>query len=365
MRIESVESLVRDNIVVVRVRTDDGVVGIGQSAPYQAETTAHVLHAVVARFFLGRDPWDVEALVDGCLRETYKFPSSFILRALAGVDTACWDILGKSAGVPVYKLLGGQARPRVPVYASSMLRSTSPAQEADRLAALVQEHGFGGVKVRVGDAMGRDTDAAPGRTEALVPLMRQVLGPDVAISADANGGYSPGRAVQVGRLLEEHGYFHFEEPVPFGDVEQLARVTTALDIPVSGGEQDTLLPQFHRLLTTGAVDIIQPDIGYLGGVSRARKVAVLAEAVGLPCTPHCANDSLLQVFSLHLAAAAPACFQRQEWSIEDTPWTRHLYGPKPQVHDGQVALPTEPGWGVELHPELLRDATLTTSEVRG
>lgn len=362
MRIESVETLVRGQVAVVRVRTDEGLVGIGQAAPYEASTTAYVLHAIVARFFVGRDPWDVEAIVDECLRETYKFPSSFILRALGGLDTACWDILGQAAGVPVYKLLGGRARSSVPMYASSMLRSISPADEAERLAALVAEQGFGGVKIRVAEAMGRDGDAAPGRTEQIIPLMREVLGADVAISADANGGFTPGRAVQVGRLLEEQGYFHFEEPVPFGDLDQTRRVADALDIPVSGGEQDTLLAQFHRMLSTGAVDIVQPDIGYIGGVSRARKVAVLAEAVGLPCTPHCANDSLLQVFSLHLAAAMPACHQRQEWSIESTSWTEQLYAPMLQVEDGRVALPTAPGWGIELDPAFLRDAVSTITD---
>ncbi|MCL1871086.1 MAG: mandelate racemase/muconate lactonizing enzyme family protein [Promicromonosporaceae bacterium] len=361
MRIEQIETLVRGNLAVVRVRTDDGAVGVGQAAPYEAATTAHVLHEIVAGYFLGQDPWDVEALVDHCLRQTYKFPSSFILRALAGIDTACWDVLGKAAGVPVYKLLGGNARESVPVYASSMLRSISPADEADRMAMLIDEQGFGGVKIRVGEAMGRDVDAAPGRTEAIVPLMRHVLGDDVAISADANGGFSPGHAVQVGRLLERHGYFHYEEPVPFGDVEQMRRVADALDISVSGGEQDTLLPQFHRLLSTGAVDIVQPDIGYLGGVSRARKVAVLAEAIGLPCTPHCANDSLLQVFTVHLAAAMPACHQRQEWSIEQTAWTQGVYAPLMQVHNGLVALPTEPGWGVSLDPDFERVAVTTAS----
>lgn len=362
MKITRIETLLRGPLAVVVVRTDDGLQGIGQTAPYEAVTTVHVLHTMVAPFFLGKDPWDVEALVDECLRTHYKFPSSFLLRALAGVDTALWDVLGRATGQPVAKLLGGHARTSVPMYASSMRRDISPEQEAERLAAAIDSQGFGAVKIRVGDAMGRDRDAAPGRTERIIAHTRAALGDDVDLSADANGGFSAGRAIRTGRMLEEHGYFHFEEPCAFTDLERTAQVADALDIPVSGGEQDNSLPQFQRMITSGAVDIVQPDIGYIGGVSRARKVAVLAEAAGVPCTPHCANDSLLQVFSLHLATAMPACVHPQEWSIENTPWTRTVYAPVLEVVDGSVAAPTAPGWGVELESAFLRAAERAVSE---
>jgi L-alanine-DL-glutamate epimerase-like enolase superfamily enzyme len=332
------------------------VVGIGQTAPYEAAVTADVLHTLVAPYFVGRAVWDIEAVVDSFLRQMYKFPSSFILRAIAGIDTAAWDALGVVTGQPVAKLIGGQARDSVPMYASSMLRSITPEAEAERMVRLVEEQGFGAVKIRVGEAMGRDQDAAPGRTERIIPLMRATLGTGIDISADANGGYSPGQAVRVGRALEEHGYFHFEEPVAFTDIDQMTRLAQTLDIAVSGGEQDTSIPQFQRLLSSGAVDIIQPDIGYIGGIGRARQVALMADAHGIPCTAHCANDSLLQVFSLHLATAMPSCYQRQEWSVECTDWTQGVYEPMLTVRDGAVAAPTAPGWGIELLPEFIRQA---------
>ncbi len=361
MIIDRIETLQRGDIGVVRVCTDDGIVGIGQTAPYRTQLSLHVLHEMVAPFFLGTDPWDVEALVDELLRAEYKFPGSFVLRAVGGVETAIWDVLGKAAGVPVAKLLGGALRTSVPVYASSMRRDIAPEEEAERILEHVRTRGFTGAKIRVGASMGRDHDAAPGRTERIVRVVRELVGDEVALSADANGGFSPGRAVQVGRMLEHHGYFHFEEPCPFEDVEGTARVAAALDIPVSGGEQDTVLRHFARMIAMDAVDIVQPDIGYLGGVSRARKVAVLAEAAGIPCTPHCANDSLLQVFTLHLAAAMPACTQRQEWSIEQTAWTRDVYTPLLEVVDGAVAVPTRPGWGVELLPTFEREAEIVVA----
>lgn len=356
MIIDRIETLVRGELAVVRVTTRDGDIGIGQAAPYEAALTAHVLHEMVAPWFLGRNAWDAEALVDDALRVSYKFPSSFILRAIAGIETALWDLQARRAGEPVWRLLGGAARESVPVYASSMIRSISPEEEADRIAALAAEHGYRAAKIRVGDAMGRDVDAAPGRTERIIPRMRAVLGDEFLLSADANGGYTAGAAIRVGRLLEEHGYFHFEEPCPFPEIEQTAAVAAALDIPVSGGEQDTVLSHFARMISGRVVDIIQPDIGYLGGVSRARKVAVLAEAAGIPCTPHCANASLLRVFTLHLALAMPSCIHPQEWSIERVPWVEGVYSPMPEVVDGRVVAPREPGWGVELEPGFLAAA---------
>lgn len=356
-RIDRIETFLREQVLVVRVTTDDGREGWGQAAPYQAGLTEHVLHEMVAPMFLGADPWDVEALVHRTLRANHKFLGGFLHRAVGGIDTALWDLNAKSAGVPVYKLLGGASRTSIPVYVSSMIRTTTPEEEAARIQEQIVARGFRAVKTRVGQEMGADEDAWPGRTARIIKVMRESLGDDIELSADANGGFSVGHAVRVGRMLEDYGYFHFEEPVPYPDIEGTAHVTATLDIPVSGGEQDYSLSQFRRMLGMRAVDIVQPDVGYIGGVSRARKVAIMAEAAGIPCTPHCANHSLLQVFSLHLAIAMPACSQYQEWSAESPAWQRDLYSPLPEVIDGEVAAPTLPGWGVEIDSAFLRSTS--------
>ncbi len=357
MKIERIETHLAPNLAVVRVFTDDGAEGVGQTSPYMADITVDVLHKMVAPCFLGEDPWQVERLVQACLTRHYKFPGSFICRALCGVDTALWDLLGQVTGQPVHQLLGGAARRTVPMYASSMSRKITPEQEGRRLAELVSTHGFRCVKVRIGDVMGRDQDAVPGRTEALIPLVREALGETVDINADANGGFSVPRAIKVGRLLEQYGYFHFEEPCPYPQLENTAQVAAALDIPVAGGEQDNVIEQFQRMIRMRAVDIVQPDIGYIGGLSRARRVAEMAEHAGIPCTPHCANQSLLQVFTLHLAAAMPACTQYQEWSIEtDQTWADDIYEPRLQVVDGAVAISDRPGWGITILPAFLKRA---------
>lgn len=353
MKIDSIETFLGDQVAIVRVRTDDGAEGFGQTSPFAPDISVHALHRLVAPFFIGKDPWDLEALSTNCLRKQYKFPGTFILRALCGIDTAIWDLLGKVTDKPVYKLIGGEVRRSIPVYASSMSRTITPEAEAERIKELRATQGFRAAKIRIGEVMGDDVDAAPGRTERMIKVMREEMGDDFDINADANSGFSVSRAIRVGRILEEYGYFHYEEPCPYPQIEDTAKVAAALDIPVAGGEQDNSLPQFRRMLEMGAVDIVQPDIGYIGGISRARIVARMAEVAGIPCTPHCSNQSMLQMFTLHLVAAMPACTQYQEWGIENNAWTEDLYGPMPQVVDGLVTLSDRPGWGVDISPTVL------------
>lgn len=366
MKIERIETLLTPErtVAVVRVYTDDGAEGIGQTAWNKPEISAAVLHELVAPVFLDQNPWDVQSLVHRCLTKNYKFTGTFLYRALCGVETALWDLLGKVTGQPVYRLLGGAVRTEVPMYASSLSRAITPEGEAERMAGLVAEHGFRCVKVKIGNRMGRDRDVSPGRTERLIPAMREALGDAVDISADANGGFSPHRAVKVGRLLEAYSYFHFEEPCPFDELENTASVAAALDIPVAGGEQDNSLEHFKRMIDLRAVDIVQVDVGYVGGITRARKVAELAELAGMPCTPHCSNHSLLQVFVLHLAAAMPACYHYQEWRADDDqPWTKELYEPHLQVVNGAVKLPEAPGWGITLQSAYLAKAEVQVSQL--
>ena len=349
------------SLALVRVRTDDGAEGWGQTSAYLADLAVEMLHTRLARWFIGTDARDLEATETRLVRTEYKHWGTVLFRALCGIDTAIWDLLGRVSGVPVYRLLGGAVRTRLPVYGSSMVRHLSAGEETERMLALRERHGFEAFKLRVGEPMGEDRESWPGRDRELIVRARADLGDGVDLLADANGGFTPGRAIAVGRLLEEQGYVHFEEPCPYDQYEQTAQVARVLDIPVAGGEQDYSLPQLRRIVTTGVVDIVQPDVGYIGGVSRMRQVAVMAEAAGIPFTAHCANRSLLQIFSLHVAAAAPAATQRQEWSIENVAWTDDLFSGLPEVRDGHVELSEGPGWGIEIDRGFLRRARQRTS----
>lgn len=355
-KVTSVETFSTQNISVVRIRTDDGLEGWGQVAPYNADITAAILHRQMAQHVLGVDPSDVDALVERCVIAAHKFPGSYTCRAVAGIDTALWDLAAKRAGKSVSALLGG-TKTRIPVYGSSMRRDITPEAEAERLARLRDEKGFGAFKIRVGNNFGNDVDRWPGRTEAVVPTVRKAIGDDVELLCDANSGFTPKRAIEVGRMLEDNRVGHFEEPVPYPELEWAAEVAAALDVPVSQGEQEVDLAQFRRMIRMGAADIVQPDVCYVGGISRARAVARMAEAAGLPCTPHAANRSMVTVFTIHLQAALPNAGHFMEFSIEETPWLDDLFASDPfEVEGGEVTVPQGLGWGVEINKNWLAKA---------
>jgi L-alanine-DL-glutamate epimerase-like enolase superfamily enzyme len=355
VRITSVETFGLPEVALVHVRTDDGAKGWGQVAPYHADTTVEVLHRQIAPHALGRDPLELERLVEEIPEREHKFRGPHLFRALGGLETALWDLRGRVEGRSVRELLGGERR-TVRAYASSMRRDITAEDEARRLADLRVRHGFDAFKVRIGKECGHDEDEWPGRTEAVVRQVRSALGDDVALLVDANSCYSPANAIEVGRLLDEHGVVHFEEPCPWWRLDWTREVTEALDLDVAGGEQDWDEESWRHIVETRVVDVVQPDVCYAGGLTRTLRVAELSAAAGLPCTPHCANHSLVLVFTLHLLAAIELPGPYLEFSIEpdaDYPWQEGMYEPRPRVVDGSVAVPDGPGWGVEISPDWL------------
>jgi len=362
--ITSIETFCQGSqLCVVRITTSDGMQGYGQTAPFDADITATVLHRKLARLALGADLGQFEEIADRCIEANYKFPWSFVCRALAGIDTAIWDLLGKRAGKSVCTLLGGAARP-LAVYGSSMRRDIAPADEAARLKKLRDWLGFKAFKIRVGKVCGRDEDAAPGRTPALIPAVRKAVGDGVSLKADANSCYRPPKAIEVGRMLEDYNYSHFEEPCPYWELEWTAEVARALEkIPVAGGEQDNDLAQWRRMIAMRAVDIVQPDVCYVGGFTRALRVADMAHRANIPCVPHSANLSLIIIFTLHLMGAIPNAGPHVEFTIEGPGFAAGLYDPLPEVRDGAVRIPEGPGWGVTVNPNWLQKAVRQVSQL--
>jgi L-alanine-DL-glutamate epimerase-like enolase superfamily enzyme len=358
VRIAEIDTYTTEWVGFVRVRTDEGAEGWGQLSPYNADISGAVLHRQVAPHVLGLPVEEFDGMGTSVLEAEHKFPGSYVCRAFGGVDTAVWDLRAKLAEVPVCTLAGGTPRPWR-TYASSMRRDISPADEAARLAALREDQGFDAFKVRIGKEVGHDQDEWPGRTEALLAAVRGALGPDAALLVDANSCYTPRRAIQVGRLLEQHGVRHFEEPCPYWRIEWTAQVTAALDLDVAGGEQDCFLWQWERIVGLPSVRIVQPDVCYVGGFTRALAVARMAAAAGLRCVPHSANLSLVTHFAQHLMCAIPNPGEYIELTIEgaaDYPWQYDLYHPALEVKRGALPAPCAPGWGVELNPRWLARA---------
>jgi L-alanine-DL-glutamate epimerase-like enolase superfamily enzyme len=363
-RISSIETFNDEFVCFVRVTAEDGAFGWGQTSPYNADITAEILHRQVAPWALGHPADDIEGVIDLVERREHKYPGSYRCRALAGLDTALWDLAGRRAEKPVAVLLGGKTGP-IRAYASSMRRDISPEAEALRLTRACAELGFTAAKWRIGAECGQDADEWPGRTEAIVPALSRALGDGVAKLVDANSGFSVPRAIDVGHLLQDHGIVHYEEPVPWWDLDATAEVAAALDIDVTGGEQDWDIATWRRMIDIRAVDVVQPDIMYMGGLTRTLRVARMAAAAGLPCTPHSANLSLVTICTMHLLAALPNAGPYLELSIEGAdyyPWQTDLFLGDPfAVSAGHVALPEAPGWGVEINPRWLDRATYKKS----
>jgi L-alanine-DL-glutamate epimerase-like enolase superfamily enzyme len=364
MKISKLETFCDEFVGFVRVTTDTGDQGWGQVSTYNADITCQVFHRQVAPHALGTDALDFAETLLLINEREHKFPGSYLRRATAGLDTALWDLRGKIEAKPVVALLGGRPR-KLAAYASSMKRDITPEDEARRFLKLRDEKGFGAFKWRIGAECGRDTDHWPGRTESIVPLLAKALGNGIAKLVDANSCYSPGKAIEVGRMLEAEGVSHFEEPCPYWEYEQTRQVADALAIDVAGGEQDCEFTSWKTIIGMRAVDIVQPDVMYLGGISRTLHVARMAAAAGLACTPHSANLSLTTMCTMHLLGALPNAGKYLELSIEEAdyyPWQQDLFlGDPYHVEDGKVTIPEASGWGVEINPAWLERASYKES----
>lgn len=245
---------------------------------------------------------------------------------ISAIDGALWDLLGKAAGMPLYRMLGG-AQDRVPAYHSGGLwlsRSTSElVAEAESFVA----EGFTAMKMRLGLGAAQDL--------VRVAAVRRAIGPDIRLMADANQGLTENEAIRLGRGLEEHDLTWFEEPLPAWDIEGLARVAAALDTPIASGETEYTRYGFRQMIGLQAADILMPDLQRVGGVSEFMRVGHLAESHDIPVSSHLFPETSVSL----LGGLSNAIF------LEYMPWFSRLYQERLEFADGAALLPERPGWG--------------------
>lgn len=364
--VKSLETYSNEFVSFLKVETSTGHVGWGQLSTYNSDISTTVFHRQVAPWVLGQDAHDLSELITRVEEKEHKFPGSYRYRAIAGLDTALWDLYAKAQNKPVVELLGGKPG-LLRAYASSMKRDITPRDEAARLVKLRDDFGFDAFKWRVGAENGRDVDEWPGRTEEVIEIVSKSLGENVSKLVDGNSGFSPKRAIEVGKRLEQHGICHFEEPCRYWKLEETKQVTEALDIDVTGGEQDWDFIVWQKMIDINAVDILQPDVMYMGGITRTLEVARLGQAAGKSITPHSANLSLVTMCTMHLLKSLPNAGKYLEFSIEGEdyyPWQENLFlGDPYKVIDGKVEITDAPGWGVEINPDWLKSANRQVSVV--
>ena len=268
VKIASMELLRNGRNFMVRVRTPDGAEGIGVPNAMHLVHTYPIFVNRVAPFFVGKDARQFEALLWELYRhgDNYKYQGLALWVCVAAAEFAVLDLLGKLAGKSVGDLIGGVKRREIAVYRASGTRGNTPEEEIADLKRLVAETGAKALKFRLGGRMSKNEDSLPGRTEKLIPLVREAFGKEMTLYADSNSSYDVPKAIEVGRLLEEYDYAFYEEPCRFDHFEDTKAVADALRIPVAVGEQEFSEYGFRWMIANRGVDIVQPDLHYHGGL---------------------------------------------------------------------------------------------------
>lgn len=351
--IEAVEVLQpADDKYVVRVRARGGAVGLAVGNELQMGFLYPILQQRITPFLVGKDARDWERLLDGVYvhASNYKMQGLPFWLPLASVEFAVIDLLGRAAGRSAAQLLGGPVREAVDVYEAFNDRERTAEESVARMAASLDRTGARAAKFKVGGRMSRNADALPGRTDAIVPLARKVLGDDLILYADSNGSYDVAEAIRVGRLLEAHHVAFFEEPVPFDRFEDTKAVADTLTIPIAGGEQDASAYNLRWALAHDALQVVQPDLFYFGGFVRSIRIARMAAALGRDCTPHISGTGLGFLYMLHFAACVPNIGPYQEFKGVAADVPAHSSASSLRAEGGRVRIPTGPGLGVEVDP---------------
>jgi len=336
------------NSAWVRVRCDDGVFGIGEASPMQGGLASlGIIARDMAPGLVGQDPLDHAVLLDRVLHRLVKLgPEGALTGALAALDIALWDIKGKLFGQPIYKLLGGAWRTELPFYASIGGNGERTVDEVLRVVEARLEHQPAAVKIRFdADRTKADVDI-PGDI-AKAKAVRELVGDDFPLAFDANNGYSVGGAVRVGRVLEELGYWWFEEPVQHYHVKAMGEVAQRLDITVSAGEQTYTLAALADLIAAG-VRMVQPDIVKMGGITGLMQAQALCRAHGAELVPHQTQPTIGHAASLHIAAVQMGATKPCEWN-DPSSRTHAAFDNPPFPVDGVFRLSAEPGLGLSLN----------------
>lgn len=362
MKITNVTPLVlgtpwRD-LVFVKVETDEGIVGYGETRPVnRTDTILGYLAETIPRYILGSDPFEIERLTHRVTREDYGRAGEIVMTGLALIEIACWDIMGKALNQPVYRLLGGAIRDKIKAYANGWYTVERTPEEFHAAAKRVIERGYKGLKFDpFGAGFYELTREEKNRVVSLVEAVNDAVGPDVEILIEMHGRFNPVTAVEIIRELARFKPAWVEEPIPPENLRALRdvrEVAMTLGIPVATGERLHTPYEFSELFTLQAADIIQPDITHLGGILNTKKVAATAENHYVLVAPHNVGGVVSTAAALHLAACTHN-FKIQEYFNDFAdPYVKESATGLPPLVDGYFELPQGPGLGLEVNEDLI------------
>lgn len=349
--IDTLELLRYKDNFICRVRSKNGAEGFSVSNNMQMVSLYPIFVRRLQPFFPGKDARDLEQLLEDIYvyQSNYKLQNLALWVPLATIEFAILDMLGKIAGKSMGELIGEIHHPKIAVYQANNFRGKSAEESIQGIIRQVEETNAKALKFKVGGRMNAP-EMPPGRSEKLIPLVRKTFGDEMTIYADSNGSYDVEEAIRVGKLMEEYKFDFYEEPVPFDWYEETKIVTDAVKVPVAGGEQEPSMHNFRWLIGNDALQIVQPDIFYFGGMIRSMRVARMGAIKNMDCTPHISGSGLGYIYMMHFVSAIPNAGPYHEFKGFNNDIPLQCPTSDLQSHGGVVKVPTGPGLGVEIDP---------------
>ena len=336
---------------IVRVFTDEGIVGIGEASQFSRAAVSATREIVEKEFrplLLGKDPFDVEKLWEKMYLESYLYGrSGAAIIAMSGVEMSLWDIMGKALNLPVYKLLGGKCRDKIKAYATGGF--DAPTDKLAREFVGLVEEGFRAVKMKIGYDFDKDIER--------VKTVREAIGPDIDLMVDGNMSYTPRMAIHIARKIEKYDISWFEEPIPPDDIEGMVKIASSVDMPLAAGENNYTRYGFEDLISRRAVDIVQADVARSGGLLECKKIASMAHTAGILCAPHGFGHTVGLAANVHFVVSTPNGFMVEVDQMPD-PFRDELLSEPIEVNHGYIDILDKPGLGVELNERALQKYSL-------
>jgi galactonate dehydratase len=345
------------NLSFVRVITDEGLEGVGEVRMLNhTDALLGYFAEAVPNHILGSDPFNVEDLVQRMFRNDFARAGEIAMSAISTIEIACWDIMGKAIGLPVYKLLGGAVREKIKAYANGWYTVERTPQEFHAAAKRVLEKGYRALKFDPFGAGFYELD----RTEKnkvieLVEAVYDAVGPDVEMLIEMHGRFNVATALELARELERFKPSWVEEPVPPENLAALKKASRKINIPVATGERIHTRYDFRELFELQAADIIQPDITHFGGLLETKKLAAWAEVYYILVAPHNVGGPVSTAAALHFAASTPNFKIQEHFNDFAEDWVKAAAPGNPEVVDGYFALPQGPGLGVKLDEAVIQE----------
>ena len=338
------------NLTFVRVLTDEGIEGVGEARMINhTDALVGYLAEAVPNHVLGHDPRNIEDIVRRMYLNDYARLGEIAMSAIATIEMACWDIFGKSVGLPVYQLLGGAVREKIKAYANGWYTVERTPEEFHAAAKRAIARGYQALKFDPFGAGYYELERGEkAKIVALVEAVRDAIGPEPEIMLEMHGRFNPATAIEMARELARFDPSWVEEPVPPENLAALKKAAGQIGVPVATGERIHSRYDFRELLESQAADIIQPDITHIGGILETKKIAAWADAYYVLVAPHNVGGPVATAANLHFAASTPNFTIQEHFNDFAEDWVKKLAPGNPEVIDGYFALPHGPGLGVSL-----------------